>query len=295
MKIPEVSHADTYGDYTDSFGFQWNRFRKTQIDRFNSGIDISRLRFLSVTGWDEENLRGNKILEVGSGAGRFTQIALETTEAEIFSVDSSDAVLANAQNNGPHPRLHIQKASVYELPFEPRSFDKVFCFGMLQHTPDPRKTVQCLVDMLKPGGELIIDFYPYKGWYTKIHAKYMLRPFTRKMDPQQLLKWIENNIAWMIRVYKALHKLKMGVFARFLPLVDIYRVLPEGLSPLQEREWAILDTLDMLSPEFDKPQKSKDIIEWLKMSGVEVSFAGNVEYSKDHIVNVVKGIIRCAE
>jgi len=34
---------------------------------------------------------------------------------------------------------HLFQASIYELPFAPRQFDKVFCFGVLQHTPDFKK------------------------------------------------------------------------------------------------------------------------------------------------------------
>ncbi|RZL40985.1 MAG: class I SAM-dependent methyltransferase, partial [Pedobacter sp.] len=96
------------------------------------------------------------------------------------------------------PRLKIFQASIYELPFEKESFDKVFCFGVLQHTPDFNKSVQCLIEMVKPGGELVVDFYPIKGWWTKIHAKYFLRPITKRMDQKKLLKLIENNVDLMI-------------------------------------------------------------------------------------------------
>ncbi|MEI2748908.1 MAG: methyltransferase domain-containing protein [Ferruginibacter sp.] len=59
------------------------------------------------------------MLEVGSGAGRFTQIALDHTKANLYSVDYSNAVEANYKNNGPNQRLKLYQASVYELPFAP--------------------------------------------------------------------------------------------------------------------------------------------------------------------------------
>ena len=293
MKDLEINEIDVSGNYTDNFGFQWNKFIETQLDRDKQGIIQSRQRFLAVTGWDKEDLSREKILEVGAGAGRFTAVALDTTKAEVYAVDYSDAVIANQKNNGPHPRLHIQKASVYHLPFPKQSFGKVFCFGMLQHTPDPMRTVECLADMVKSGGELIVDFYPYKGWHTKIHAKYLLRPFTRKMDHQKLLHWIESNIAGLIQLYKGLHRLKLGIFTRFLPLVDIYKVLPSGLSAEQEKEWATLDTFDMFSPRYDKPQKMEDVKRWMVESGLNISFACNIEYDEKHIVSVVKGVRPC--
>ena len=115
-------------NYTDNFGREWNEFQKTQIDKFN-GKSVSRERFFAQTGWDKMDLSGKNILEVGSGAGRFSQIVLDYTNANLYSVDFSSAVEANFRNNGPHDRLKLFRASIYDLPFEKNSFDYVFCFA----------------------------------------------------------------------------------------------------------------------------------------------------------------------
>jgi ubiquinone/menaquinone biosynthesis C-methylase UbiE len=175
--VPRFVPAD---NYTNSFGFQWNKFQKTQIDREAKNSSFSKERFFVATEWDKEDLSGKNVLEVGSGAGRFTQIVLDYTKANLYSIDYSDAVSANYRNNAHHgDRLHLFQASIYEMPFPDNSFDKVFCFGVLQHTPDFKKSVKSLIDKAKPGGEIAVDFYPIKGWYTKINAKYM-RPWTKK-------------------------------------------------------------------------------------------------------------------
>ena len=62
------------------------------------------------------------------------------------------------------------------------AFDKVFCFGVLQHTPDFQSSVKALISKTKPGGEVVVDFYPIKGWWTKVHAKYIFRPWTKRMS-----------------------------------------------------------------------------------------------------------------
>jgi SAM-dependent methyltransferase len=279
-------------NYTSSFGFQWNRFQKTQIDRESKNSDFSKSRFFVATDWDKEDLSEKNVLEVGSGAGRFTQIVLDYTKANLYSIDYSDAVSANYRNNAHHrERLNLFQASIYEMPFPDNSFDKVFCFGVLQHTPDFRKSVQCLVDKAKPGGEIVVDFYPIKGWYTKINAKYMLRPFTKKMPHEKLLGKIERNVNRLIKTYNFFDRLKMGMIVhRFIPICDIKRTLPDNLSRDALREWVILDTFDMFSPVYDNPQKIKTVKKWMEESGAEVKHAGILTYANNVKVAVVRGI-----
>ena len=180
-------------NYSENFGYQWNKFAGTQLDK-TSKLDISKRRFFAETNWDKEDLTGKNILEVGSGAGRFTQVMLDHTNAHVHSVDYSNAVEANYQNNGPNDKLQLFQASVYEMPFAPAQFDKVICLGVLQHTPDVEKTIASLIAMAKPGAEVVMDFYPITGWWTKLSAKYMLRPYSKKMSHEKLYKKIDKNI-----------------------------------------------------------------------------------------------------
>ncbi|CAN5523422.1 hypothetical protein BH10BAC4_BH10BAC4_05910 [soil metagenome] len=232
----EVIYCEKNSNYSDSFGFQWNKFQTTQIDRFQSGLTQSRNRLMAVTHWDIEDLSNQKILEVGSGAGRFTHVILNETNADLCSVDYSNAVEANFRNNGPHARLKLFQVSLYNLPFKPGQFHKVFCFGVLQHTPDVTRSVKCLAEMVKPGGSLIVDFYQKRGWYTTLQAKYLLRPLIRSWNHEKLLRTIEKNADWMIKLYRGLKGVGMGVLTRFIPVCDIDRTLPRNLGPEALRE-----------------------------------------------------------
>jgi ubiquinone/menaquinone biosynthesis C-methylase UbiE len=278
-------------NYTASFGFQWNKFQKTQIDRENGQLQFSKDRLLAVTGWHRENLEGKNILEVGSGAGRFSKIILEETNANLYSVDYSDAVTANFKNNGHHGRrLHLFQASVYEMPFPDNSFDKVFCFGVLQHTPDFRQSVKCLIDKAKPGGEVIVDFYPVTGWWTKLHAKYIFRPYTKKLSHEKLLGTIDRNADRLIGLYKFFDKIGLGKLVnRFLPICDINGTFPPHLDKKDLREWVVLDTFDMFSPAHDHPQRIDTVKKWFREFGMEVTFAGFMTYSGNLKVAIVKG------
>ena len=75
--IPRFCPAD---NYSESFGFQWNLFDRTQLD-VHSGADQSQQRFNAETGWDPDELSNCSVLEVGSGAGRFSEVFLRTTPA----------------------------------------------------------------------------------------------------------------------------------------------------------------------------------------------------------------------
>ena len=280
------------GNYTDNFGVQWNKFAATQLDRESAGLDFSRSRFFAETRWDLQNLAGQNILEVGSGAGRFSKVVLEHTAGTLYSVDYSDAVSANFKNNGgiAPDRFRLFQASIYELPFPDRSFDKVFCMGVLQHTPDFDASVKALIDKTRPGGEIIVDFYPINGWWTKINSKYLLRPLAKQVSTDRLLGLIERNIDWMIKAHFAFHRVGLGILTRFLPVCNVKESFPQTLTPSELREWAVLDTFDQYSPQYDCPQRISDVTRMFEKHGARVTFAGIETYGDRGEATVVRGI-----
>ena len=290
--IAGIPHFSDIENYTNSFGRQWNEFRATQIDREGIAAEPSKTRFEAETGWRTEDLAGLDILEVGSGAGRFSRVLLETTTANLYSVDYSSAVKANWHNNRKIGgcRFHLSQASIYELPFPDNRFDKVFCLGVLQHTPDFEASVRALVSKAKPGCEIVVDFYPIRGFWTKLHAKYLLRPITRRMSYERLLKLIDRYADRLIAASYFLQRNRLSALRRFLPVVDIFGTLPQGLNHQQLREWVILDTFDMFSPAYDNPQRVLKVAQMFERAGASVSFAGyvNCGASQAAVVRAVK-------
>jgi len=287
--VPRITYQE---NYTQNFGVQWNKFDKTQLDREGDGLDLSRKRFFAETHWDKEDLSEKDILEVGSGAGRFSKVVLEHTKGNLYSVDYSDAVTANMKNNGhiAPDRFHLLQASIYELPFPDSSFDKVFCFGVLQHTPDFDASIKALIQKAKPGGEIAVDFYPIKGWWTKINTKYLLRPITKRMSHDKLLHMIEANVDWLIKAHFVLHRVGLGVFARFLPVCNIKESFPQSLTASELREWTILDTFDQYSPQHDHPQRMANVVKMFEKHGARVTFAGVESYDDGGAAYVVRGL-----
>jgi len=261
-------------NYAGSFGYQWNIHRRTQLDSY-TGLPISRNRLFAATGL-LEHLEGKRILEAGSGAGRFTEVLLQTG-AEVFSFDFSIAVEANLINNGEMTNLHLFQGDIYNIPLRKESFDKVICLGVLQHTPDPERAFNNLANYVKPGGELVVDVYK-ANLFSWLQWKYLLRPVTKRMNKEKLYKLLELLVPIIIPFSKFIRKFLGRAGARLLPIVE-YSDL--GLTPQINREWAILDTFDMYSPAHDHPQSLKTVKRWFS----EVGFSDTVvHYGQNGIV-----------
>jgi ubiquinone/menaquinone biosynthesis C-methylase UbiE len=259
-------------DYSESFGFQWNKFAKTQLDSY-TGYPITSDRFYRVTRWSKHDLKHSKILEVGSGAGRFTEVAAQTG-GELHSIEYSGAVDANYKNNGHFQNLQLYQASLYEMPFQQETFDKVFCLGVLQHTPNVKKSFMALIPPLKKGGEIAVDVYS-NNWKSYFYTKYWVRPITKRMKKETLLKLIQSYIPYWFPISSFLLKIPfVGKFlAQCLPICN-YSLQYPFMKKQELIDWAILDTFDMLSPEYDQPQTLSTLKMWMEEAGLEILYCG---------------------
>ncbi|MRR05890.1 MAG: methyltransferase domain-containing protein [Deltaproteobacteria bacterium] len=264
-KVPVVNGIPRFvpsNNYANSFGFQWNIHRNTQLDS-RTGLSLSRDRLFGVTCWPD-NLEGEVILEAGSGAGRFTEVLL-STGAEVVSFDYSAAVEANMLNNGRYQNLCLFQGDIYQIPLTKASFDKVVCLGVLQHTPDPAAAFASLARYVKPGGMLVIDVYR-NNLASLLHWKYVLRPLTKRMNQQALYRIIENTVPSLVPLSAFLRRTLGRAGMRLIPILQFEHW---GLSPAANREWAILDTFDMYSPAHDHPQSIRTVKRWFIKEGFE--------------------------
>jgi len=253
------------GNYANAFGFQWNRHYRTQYDGY-TGAPISEERFFKETRWPRR-LDGEVILEAGSGSGRFTEHAA-ATGATVISFDYSHAVEANYRNNGHLPNLLIVQASIYEMPFRPAYFNRVVCIGVVQHTPDPRRSFDCLAEMLRPAGQLVVDAYRRFAWWKQLLiTKYWVRPFTRRLSPPALYRFCERWVDVWWKPTDLARRLSGSRGLSWMLLVPDYRgvyALPDDV----QREWAVLDMFDMLSPAYDFPQTLDSVRSWFAGAGL---------------------------
>ncbi len=253
-------------NYADNFGMQWNHFRQTQLDSY-SGCNVSFNRFWKATGWSAADLKGKWVLDVGCGAGRFAEIALEAG-AHVVALDYSSAVDACFLNLKHHPNLHVVQGDIYSLPFAPNTFTYVYSLGVLQHTPDVHKAFASLPPMVAPNGFLCVDYYE-KSLKGALNPRHFLRPFTKRMSKATLFAMLQKTVPGMLTVSDLLGSVPAigSLLKRVVPVANHFDGI--GLSPQQKKEWALLDTFDWLSPQYDQPQNASTAQAWMTEAGLK--------------------------
>ncbi|MBI1318956.1 MAG: methyltransferase domain-containing protein [Candidatus Hydrogenedens sp.] len=250
--------------YNASFALQWKAFSRNQIDDEN-GTRLTAARFAESTKWPLAGLEGALVLEAGCGPGRFTRI-LAGSGADLVSFDYSTAVDSNIENNGRFANVTFLQADILDMPFRDGAFDRVFCHGVLQHTPAPERAFHALNRVLKPGGHLSFDVYLKDGKIRPWKSKYLWRPLTTRMRPEHLLACLRWFIPKWLPIDTAIKRLpRIGPYlGSVIPCWNYYFT---DLSPEQKVQWAIMDTFDALAPPFDLPVTLAQVEGWFRAAG----------------------------
>ncbi len=268
--IPRFVKSDLH----ENFGIQWNRFSTVQLDSCNGSTE-SQDRLLVQSGLAPEFFRGKNVLEVGCGAGRFTEILLKFG-AKVISVDYSRAVDANAETNNSAFKagnLMFAQADIFKLPFKKQAFDIVLCYGVIQHTGNNERAMQSLWKHVKPGGLLLADCYQLSFRHT-LPIKYLLRPFLKLLPPRMTLRFAEGVCRVLVPIQKKILKHLTGnvnVVKKILRLIinrspnSVYPINLYLNGKIKEdivMQWSVLDTFDQWGPAFDQPLTSNS---WKKL------------------------------
>jgi SAM-dependent methyltransferase len=219
-----------------------------------------------------ETLRGKTVLEVGAGAGRFTEYLTRYADL-VVAFDLSDAIFANISLGCSN--LVSAQADLWALPPMKMKFDVVYCRGVLQHTPDPARSIQLIHQFVKPAGRVFMDIYGtrHSGKLYFLTPKYLWRPimqrvFTYESFSKFLEAHAEQMLRWRWKIKQRLPGLKKYLaeynflLDYILPVYDYRDLLP--LSESQLVEWGKLDTLDGMFAKFDKPMGYRDVLKVLE-------------------------------
>ena len=289
--VPRLVSSD---GYVNSFSYQWQRHRRTQLD----GADRreSDMTFRLSTGFAAEELAGRLVLDAGCGMGRFADV-VSRGGGEVVGVDLSYAIDAAQENIGLRPNVHLVQADVFHLPFRKDVFDCIFSIGVLHHTPDCRGAVLGLIPYLRPGGELAVWVYPKYKLHTL--CQYSPERFTAKPGelpyvleapfkiPRQWVAVFSRCAIWIDRLNN-LWNGSLRAVARRMPVkllhrlcylaVPLYHILRRRpFTPLRlvikismhpDPEWRVLDTFDNLSAQYQSRHTYDEVRGWFGEAGL---------------------------
>jgi SAM-dependent methyltransferase len=248
--IPRFTPDLTYS--TGNFSLLRERHATLQLDSVNGTRD-RRDTVLRRTGWPPTFFDGKLVLECGCGAGPDTEI-LRSLGARVVSVDIAGTDVCRRNVDGMGTGCIVQ-ADITSLPLRRQTFDIVFCHRVLQHTPDPQRTLAHILDFCAPSGAAFVHSYA-RTWQQMLRWKYALRPLTTRIDPERLYGAIERVAPALFRLTDWMYRIRGGRRLAYhcVPLLNYSGMAKfNGMSREALFEYAIHDTFDALSPTYDRP------------------------------------------
>lgn len=177
------------------------------------------------------------VLDAGAGEGRFFE---EFSHTKYIGID-----LAVGDLDWDYQKLDVIGDLIFQ-PFSDNSFDAVLCTQVLEHVKEPKKVIQNIYRILKPGGKLFLsvpqswhqhqkpnDFYRYTSFgldYLMTQAKFGVQ----SIEPMGGYFWflsfqLQNINFWLFpkgmkfRVITLPLRVLNGVFFQLiLPLILFY-------------------------------------------------------------------------
>lgn len=173
----------TRGLNADSEPDPRQRQRQAEAERY--AVDAHIPGFAGFAG-----AQGLRVLEIGVGAGTdFVQWL--RCGARAVGVDLSPRSLAETRARVAaegFPEADLRVADAERLPFPADSFDLVYSYGVLHHSPDTPTAIQEVLRVLAPGGEARLMIYHVPSWtgflLWAVHGAARLRPW---LTPRQAI------------------------------------------------------------------------------------------------------------
>jgi SAM-dependent methyltransferase len=107
-----------------------------------------------------EKVRGQRVLEIGVGLGADHQRFAEAG-AELWGIDLTDRAIEHTRRRLTVCSLNsnLSVGDAEKLKFEDASFDRVYSWGVLHHSPNTPKAILEVFRVLKPEGSASIMIY----------------------------------------------------------------------------------------------------------------------------------------
>lgn len=160
-------------------------------------INPLRLNFID----ERTQLAGKKVIDVGCGGGILAE-SMAQRGATVTGIDMGEAPLSVAKLHSLESGVEVDYQQINaETLAEQKAeqFDVVTCMEMLEHVPDPSKTIAACAKLARPGGQIFfstINRNPKSFLFAIIGAEYVLRLLPRGtheyrnfIRPSELESW----------------------------------------------------------------------------------------------------------
>ena len=159
-----------------------------QIEAFRYTIEPEVFFFAQFT-----RFHGKKMLEVGVGAGTdFVQWV--RAGAKAHGVDLTEEAIENTKRRLELAGLHaaeLRVADAEALPYDDNSFDLVYSWGVIHHSPNTEQCLREIVRVAKPGGTIKIMIYNRHSLFA--YYRYLIAGLLRGRPFQSLKKVLWNH------------------------------------------------------------------------------------------------------
>jgi ubiquinone/menaquinone biosynthesis C-methylase UbiE len=131
-----------------------------------------------------ESLAGSRgrLLEIGSGIG-VDSIQLARCGFDVTAIDLTESALGVARAYAAQrgAKIDFRLGNAESLEFDDDSFDVVYSFGVLHHTPDIARAVAEVRRVLRPGGTAHVMLYHRYSLVNLVHRLFRL-PYESPRD-----------------------------------------------------------------------------------------------------------------
>ncbi len=163
VPLPETAAAHAL--YPETF------YRRAEADRSPRNMFSRALAWYEAL-TAEERLRwlgpptgGQRLLDVGCGNGAFLHRAARAGWKGVGVEPSGrSAEIAHATYG---VRVHYEVLE--RTPLDPRSFEAVTFWHVLEHVADPRDTLRTATALLRQGGQLVVSVPNFTGWECRLY------------------------------------------------------------------------------------------------------------------------------
>jgi SAM-dependent methyltransferase len=116
---------------------------------------------------DYASLRGRLVLEVGCGLGAISaELARHGARVTALDITCTGVTCVAKRFSLDHSRGGAVQGDISRLPFANTSFDFVWAWGVLPHTPNAATAIAEIHRVLRPGGDVALMIYNRHSVYS---------------------------------------------------------------------------------------------------------------------------------